>query len=456
MREHGQHGFLKFLSEVVLMYSKKIAGSLKKKNISVGDRIEVSSEKGKFGGLLMPRVRGKAEVLVLKLDNGYNIGIGFEGSEVKLIEKRKPAKPEKKHGGGKGDIAILGCGGTIASKIEYKTGAVYPAITPEELRMTFPEIEDIATIRSKSLFSLLSEDMNSAHWKILANAVVDEIKDGAKGIIVMHGTDTMTYTSSALSFMLQDLPVPVVLVGAQRSSDRPSSENEMNMMNAVYAAKKDIGEVGVCMHASMNDDFCYLHHGTRVRKMHTSRRDAFHSINSMPIAAVNYANDRFEVLSPYRKCSPQSRLKVNTKMNDNVAMVYMHPNIKPKLIESLSDYDGVLLVGTGLGHAPTNPFGDKHARPVLPAIKGLIDSEIPVVMSSQTISGRLCMRVYAAGRLLMEAGVIGDSMDWTPEAAYTKLCWVLGQTKDMKKVRELMMTDIAGEISERSVMKEEY
>jgi len=247
-----------------------------------------------------------------------------------------------------------------------------------------------------------------------------------------------------------------VLVGAQRSSDRPSSENEMNMMNAVYCAKKDIGEVGLCMHASINDDYCYLHHGTKVRKMHSSRRDAFRSINSAPIAAVNYMNDRFEILSEYKKRSPSGSLKLSTKINDNVAMIYTHPNIKPKLIESLSSYDGVVLIGTGLGHVPTNPSDDKTVRPILPAIKRLTDSGIPVVMSSQTISGRLCMRVYSGGRMLMDAGVIGDGADWTPEAAYTKLCWVLGQTKDMKKVRKLMMTNIAGEISSRSAMLEEY
>lgn len=438
------------------MYSKKIYNFLKKNKISVGDRIEVSSEKGKFEGLLMPRVQGEEDVLVLKLDNGYNLGLNFEGAKIKLLEKAKPKKTEVKAGKEKGEITILGCGGTIASKIDYKTGAVYPAITPEELRMTFPDLEKIARIRSKSLFTLLSENMNAEHWKILANAVADEIKDGMEGVVVMHGTDTMTYTSSVLSYMLQNLPVPVILVGAQRSSDRPSSENEMNMMNAVYCAKKDIGEIGVCMHASMNDNYCYLHHGTKVRKMHTSRRDAFRSINSMPIASVNYMNDRFEILSEYKKRSPPGSLKVNTRINDNVAMIYTYPNIKSKLIESLSDYDGVVLIGTGLGHAPTNPSNDKTVKPVLPAVKRLIDSGIPVVMSSQTISGRLGMRVYAAGRLLMDAGVIGDGADWTPEAAYTKLCWVLGQTKDMKKVKHLMMTDIAGEISERSAMVEEY
>ncbi len=439
------------------MYSKRVSAELIKKNIVVGDRVEIRSKKGTFEGILMPRIQGEADVLVLKLDNGYNIGIRFEDSEVKLIEKRKPKKSMEEHKEEeKGEIAILGCGGTIASKIEYKTGAVYPAITPEELRMTFPDIGKLATIRSRSVFSLLSENMNAEHWKIVTEVIADEIKDGVKGVVVMHGTDTMHYTSSILSYTLQNLPVPVILVGAQRSSDRPSSENEMNMMNAVYCANKDIGEVGICMHASMNDNYCYLHHGTKVRKMHTSRRDAFRSINSLPIAAVNYANDMFEVLSEYRKRSPKESMKVNTKINDNVAMIYTHPNIRPKLIESLNNYDGVVLIGTGLGHAPTNPSNDKMVVSILPAIKGLIDSGIPVVMSSQTISGRLCMRVYLGGRMLMDAGVIGDGADWTPEAAYTKLCWVLGQTKDMKKVKEMMMTNISGEISERSAIMEEY
>jgi len=438
------------------MYSKKIEGFLKKNGISVGDRIEITSDKGTFEGLLMPRIRGEEDILVIKLDNGYNIGITFEGSSVKLIEKAKPRKPPPKIKEEKGEISILGCGGTIASKIEYKTGAVYPAITPEELRMTFPDIDKLAKIRSRSLFSLLSENMNAEHWKKVANAVADDIKDGMKGVVIMHGTDTMHYTSSILSFMLQELPVPVILVGAQRSSDRPSSENEMNMMNAVYAAKRDIGEVGVCMHADMSDNYCYLHHGTKVRKMHTSRRDAFRSINSAPIAAVNYINDRFEALSEYKKRSPKGSLKLNTKINDNVAMVYIHPNIKPKFVESLSHYDGVVIVGTGLGHAPTNPSDDKTVVSTLPAIKRLIDSGIPVVMSSQTINGRIGMRVYSAGRLLIDAGVIGDGADWTPETAYTKLCWVLGQTKDMKKAKEMMVKNIAGEISERSLPMEEY
>jgi glutamyl-tRNA(Gln) amidotransferase subunit D len=220
-------------------------------------------------------------------------------------------------------------------------------------------------------------------------------------------------------------------------------------MNAVFSAKQDVGEVCVCMHATSSDDYCHLHRGTRVRKMHTSRRDAFHSINSPPIAAVDYRSNRFETLIPPRKRST-SGLKLETRMNDNVTLVYVHPGIKPKFVEKLDSYDGVVLMATGLGHVPTNPFNDKLATPILPAVKGLIGSGIPVVIAPQTIYGRLDLNVYTNGRLLLEAGAIGDGMDWTPECAYVKLCWVLGQTKDMKKVKVLMETDIAGEISSRS------
>jgi len=431
------------------MYSKEILTLLKKKGIEIGDDVTITCPKGSFIGLLMPRPVGAPDTFVLKLPNGYNLGIDAKDANIELVRKSKKKEIHHEAEEGRGDISILGCGGTIASKVEYETGAVYPAITPAELRAAFPNLAKLARIHSKQLFSLFSDDMNHHHWKVLADEVAAEIKAGSHGIVVMHGTDTMTYTSAALSFMLQELPVPIVFVGSQRSSDRPSSENEMNMLNAVFSAKQDLGEVTVCMHANSSDEYCYLHRGTRVRKMHTSRRDAFHSINSPPIAIVDYRSNRFETLMAPRKRSA-SGLKVATKMSSNVALIYVHPGIDPKLISKLDSYDGVVLIATGLGHIPTNPFNDKHATPILPEVRGLIQSNIPVVIAPQTINGRLDLSVYTNGRLLMESGAIGDGMDWTPECAYVKLCWVLGQTKDMKKVKELMETDITGEISQRS------
>lgn len=433
------------------MYSQKILDELKRKNISRGDRVRLVSGGSVFEGLLMPRPDfGDQDLIVIKLESGYNTGLAMDSIE--LIEKAppRPAESHPEESPKEGSVAILGCGGTIASKIEYKTGAVYPSISPTELREAFPALARWP-IHSRKIFSLFSEDMNAHHWRLLADSIEAEIKDGSSGIVVMHGTDTMVYTAAAISFMLQNLPVPVVLVGSQRSSDRPSSENQMNLVNSVFSATKDFGEVSVCMHASTNDDYCHLHRGTRVRKMHTSRRDAFRSINARPLFLADYRADRFEALSPFRKRATGG-FAAKKELNDNVALIYVHPNIKPGLISRLDDYDGVVLMGTGLGHVPTDAFGDDTVKGIYKPIAELIESGIPVVMSSQCISGRICMRVYTNGRLLRNAGVIGDGADWTPEAAYAKLCWVLGQTKDMKKVRQMMEVDVAGEITARSAL----
>ena len=436
------------------MYSTSLEKLLKKDSIQIGDRIIVDSDKGKFEGLLMPRTY-ESDIIVLKLDNGYNIGLSSKNVKIKLLAKAmkkiQTTNSEKPEIGG-GEIAILGCGGTIASKVEYKTGAVYPAISPQELKLAFPALNKIAPIHAKQIFSLFSEDMTVKHWQIIADTIVKEIKEGVRGVVLMHGTDVMHYTAAAISFMLQNLPVPIVFVGAQRSSDRPSSDNELNLLNAVFAARQDFAEVGVCMHASTNDDSCYLHRGVRVRKMHTSRRDAFKSINSLPIARVDYRNNIFEILTGTKKRASAANLKVDTRMSDNTAIVYFYPGMKPTFLKKLHDYDGIVLVGTGMGHVATNPFNDKNAESLLPAIKDLIASGIPVVMAPQTIYGRLDMKVYTAGRLLTDAGVIGDGCDWLPEVAYAKLSWILGHTKNMKKVREELLTNMVGELSERSLM----
>jgi glutamyl-tRNA(Gln) amidotransferase subunit D len=436
------------------MYSDKIEKMLKKANIENGDQIKVEAEGGEFSGLLMPTQENeKSETLLIKLNSGYNISL--EPNSVELISKgeKRKIREEKGDKSKAGDIVILGCGGTIASKIEYKTGAVYPSISPKELKMAFPELEKYQ-VHSKSVFSLFSEDFNSEHWKIIAKEIESEIKNGSKGIVIMHGTDSMTYTSSAVSYMLQNLPVPVVFVGSQRSSDRPSSENEMNLTNAVFSATKNFGEVGVCMHATTNDNYCYIHRGTRVRKMHTSKREAFKSINEMPMFKTDYLKNEFVQINP--KVKPRSEIKefkVVGDFNPNVAMLYAHPNLSPKLLSKMSDYDGIVIVGMGLGHISTNPFNDPKVHGLGKEIRELIQSGVSIVMSPQAIYGRICMRVYTTGRMLIDEGVIGDGADWTPEAAYTKLCWVLSQTKEPKKVEKMMMENIAGEISEISAFE---
>lgn len=434
------------------MYSKHILDILQKKNIEIGDKVKLSDPKldNVIMGILMPRPEnGDDSLIVLKLDNGYNTGFKFH--EIELIEKspKKKSIPMEARKAKKGDIVILGSGGTISSKLDPRTGAASPSIDPEELKRSFPELNKWS-IHSRQLFSLPSEELNYAHWMILADEIENEIKNGASGFVIMHGTDSISYSSAAISFMLQNLPVPVIFVGSQRSSDRPSSDNKLNLLNSVFAASQNFGEVGVCMHATTNDDFCYLHRGTKVRKMHSSAREAFKSINISPLAEVDYLNNSFKKLAPFKERNT-GQLVSKKNINPNVALLYMHPNLKPSLISKLSDYDGIVIAGMGLGHIASGATSnDPKVMGLLTEFKGLIDSGVSVAMSSQTIYGRVCMRVYTNGRVLIDAGFIGDGADWTPETAYVKLCWALGQTKDQKKVRELMETNIAGEITERS------
>ena len=442
------------------MYSQEILSELEKKKIRIGDKIRVLTKKTEHEGFLMPKIElGDPNCIVIKLSNGYNAGIKFEkGMSIKLVErgraiKFKPAELRVAKDAKKLNVSILGCGGTIASRVEYTTGAVFPAFSPGDLLLSFPELKEIANISGRKLFDLLSEDMTTAHWQAIANEVAKEIKAKADGIVLMHGTDTLHYTSAALSFMLQNTPVPIVIVGAQRSSDRGSSDNLVNLVCATTAAVSDMAEVAVCMHGTMSDDYCLLHQGTKVRKLHTSRRDAFQSVNVLPYAKIWYVDRKIDYLrNDYG--SRGGRLKVDDKINPNVGLFYTHPGIKPEVIEVLAKVcDGIVVAGSGLGHIPSNPHDDAFAKNLVPSVKNIIDSDIPVVIAPQTIFGRINMNVYSAGRLLNETGIIGNNCDWTPETAMVKLMWVLGHTKDMKKIKEMMLTNFVGEISQRTEVR---
>lgn len=440
------------------MYSHEIESLLKSEKIKVGDKVLVTKGKLEYVGILMPRIKlGDIYTLVIKLSNGYNIGVKYEkDTKLRRLEpgrpiRFKPAEAVPRKDPEKPTVSILGCGGTIASRVEYTTGAVFPAFSPADLLLSFPELGDIANIKSRKLFDLFSEDITPQHWQVIAKEVVKEIESGSDGVVLMHGTDTLHFTSAALSFMLRDLPVPVVLVGAQRSSDRGSSDNLVNLVSAtVIAAQSSVAEVTVCMHGSMSDEFCYLHQGTKVRKLHTSRRDAFQSVNVRPYAKVFYPDKKIEYLRNDYKVREKKTVKLDDKLNTNVALVYTYPSIKPEFIQSLRNFDGIVIAGTGLGHVPTNPMNDKFTQSLLPSLRNLIHSNIPVVIAPQTIYGRLDLDVYEAGRMLNEIGVIGDGCDWTPETALVKLMWVLGHTKEMSKIREMMLTNYAGEIGERT------
>jgi len=376
---------------------------------------------------------------VVKLDSGYNIGVApgscrVTGHPEPALGKNTDVEQDHKLP----TLSIVSTGGTIASRIDYRTGSVTSQFNANDILIAIPELADIANYRTIPLATILSENMTPAIWQDLARAVHDEIRDGARGIIVTHGTDTMAYSAAALSFMI-DTPVPIVFVGSQRSADRPSSDNTMNAVCAAAAATSDLGEVAVVMHATTSDDICSIHRGTRVRKMHTSRRDAFRSLDISPIGEIGYPS-RKVTLGPHAVLRETHSLALHDKIEPHCALVQFYPGMSPDLLKAYEGYKGLIIAGTGLGHVSTA---------LIPALGRLITGGTLVVMTSQCMHGRVCDRVYDTGRDLLAAGVI-EGGDMLPEAALVKLMWVLANENNREKAAALMQSDLKGECMRRS------
>ncbi|MGQ9788971.1 MAG: Glu-tRNA(Gln) amidotransferase subunit GatD [Candidatus Hadarchaeaceae archaeon] len=430
-------------------YRGEVQKILRAASVKTGDKVKIESLDRTYVGVLMPRTElGDPDHLVLKLSNGYNVGVRVNSAtKITLVERGRPPALTVSGQGMRQDpakpkVAIIGTGGTIASRVDYRTGAVYPAFSTEEICAAVPEITEIANVKVIQACNVFSEHMTPELWVKIARAVAREINDGATGIVVVHGTDTMSYTAAALSFMLKGLFRPVVLVGSQRSSDRPSSDAPLNLISAVtVAARSDIAEVTVVMHGSTEDDFCFIHRGTRVRKCHTSRRDAFQSINDIPLGMVRDAQIRM-FRDDYHRTSSEGRVRVKGKLEKKVALLKVTPGLPSSVIKGIvsSGDRGIVLEGTGLGHVP---------RSLFEGIKFAGERKVPVVMTSQCLWGRVDMNVYSTGRDLLRLGVI-PAEDTLPEVAWVKLMWVLGRTKDQAKVTKLMQQNLAGEITSRT------
>jgi len=425
--------------------------------MKIGDFIKVKTSNTEYEGYLMPTINN--DILVIKLENGYNIGI--EKNKIKkitILKSNKESKSKKqkiKHNKNLPTISIIHTGGTIASEVDYRTGGVIARFTPEELLKMFPELNEIANINSVFLSNMFSEDMRFKHYSLIAKSIVKEIKKGVKGVIIGHGTDTMHYTAATLSFMLENLPVPVILVGAQRSSDRPSSDAAINLICAAeFITKSDFTGVGICMHESINDDNCVILPACKTRKLHTSRRDAFKPVNSGIIARINHKTKSMEFFYKYEK--NKGPVKLFDKMEEKVALVKVHPNFMPEQFEFFrkNKYKGLIIEGTGLGQAPVgtpNPLTKIHSKN-LKAIKDLIKSGCIVVMTSQCIFGRVQMHVYSNAIDLVNIGVIpGDDM--LSETALVKLSWLIGNFG--KKARDLVRENLRGEINKR-IMPDQF
>lgn len=414
---------------------------LKTNQIAVGDSVKITADIT-YSGIIMPRYEHSDDKhIVLKLKNGYNIGL--EIAKIEKIEKNqvtekiieKTENIEKTEGLPK--ILLLSTGGTIASKIDYRTGSVTPVLTAAELNASVPELAKIANIDAEVLFSEYSENIMPEHWLKIAEKINEYSKSDYTGIIIAHGTDTMHYTSSFLSFALAGFPIPIVLVGSQRSSDRASSDAALNLIGATkFITTSNSKGVYIVMHHDENDETIACHIGTRVRKNHTSKRGAFQTIGDVPAFIIAENQIQKNIKEDFFKTNEfQPRINLDTR----VALVKYHPGYDSGLLEKIIEmgYKGIIFEGTGLGHI---------GRTMYESVKKANDKGIFLGMTSQCIDGRIRMTVYESGRDLLNLGII-PLENMIPEVALVKAMWALGNSQNIEQVKKIMLENIASEIS---------
>ena len=414
---------------------------LKANQISVGDSVKILADIT-YSGIIMPRYEHSDDKhIVLKLKSGYNIGL--EIAKIEKIEKNqstkkiieKDEKIEKVVGLPK--ILLLSTGGTIASKIDYRTGAVTPVLTAEELNSSVPELAKIANIDAQVLFSEYSENIMPEHWLQIAEKINEYSKSDYTGIIIAHGTDTMHYTSSFLSFALAGFPIPIVLVGSQRSSDRASSDAALNLISATkFITESKTKGVYIVMHQDENDETIACHLGTRVRKNHTSKRGAFQTIGDVPAFIIVEDQIQKNITEDFFKVNEfQPKIYLDTK----VALVKYHPGYDPRLLDKIIEmgFRGIIFEGTGLGHV---------GKTMYESVKKANEKGIFLGMTSQCIDGRVRMTVYESGRDLLDLGIV-PLENMIPEVALVKAMWAMGNSQNRDEVKKIMLENIASELS---------
>ena len=429
-------------------YRDPMLSVLKAHDITVWCEVEVETTRGNFEGIVLPRSEtSDAEHVVLKLITGYNIGVradtitkmtrtGYRKAEYKIPEEAFPVDPAKPN------VLLFGTGGTIASRLDYRTGAVIPAFSPGELYGSVPELADVCNLETEKLFGVFSENMGAAEYLELAKRVGKAIADGYAGVVVGHGTDTMHHTAAALSFMIQESPVPIVMVGSQRSSDRPSSDAARNLIAAAHAASHGpIAETMVCMFGPTSDRYNLLHRGTRVRKMHSSYRSTFRTLGDIPLAIVEEGGTIKPLKEKYAPRRDDRNALVQVAFEEKVTILYYYPNMQPDVIDALvgCGYKGIVIAGTGLGHVNKKVYG---------ALQRANDAGVQVYMTLQTLWGFVQMNVYETGREILGLGVV-PLANMLPEVAFIKLSWALGlHPDDPDAVRALMTKRIADEMTD--------
>ncbi len=413
---------------------------MKTKTFTPGDRIKIQTKNKTWKGYVLQS--HDPEIILLKLPSGYNIGIREnEILDATILEKadyQRSGLPVKRTTNSQlPNVVIIITGGTISSRLDSKTGGVI-STDKEAILDIAPEIKNICNPIIVSPFMKFSEDMDSRDWEKLAETCERYLNDESiKGIIITHGTDTLHYTSAALSFFIQNLNKPIALTYSQRSIDRASTDAALNLICSAKYATSDIAEIALVGHKNTNDEICLAMPGTKVRKMHTSKRDAFKIINDTPIAEIT--PDKINILKTFNARS-SNKPKIDTKFSDKVTLIKIHPGQDPTILEYYKQqgYKGIVLEVTGLGQVP----GKASSTNWIPKIKKAIQNGMTICAAPQTIYGRLNPNVYSAGRELQKTGIIflGGMLS---ETALIKLGWVLGHKK--WNIKEKMLEKISNE-----------
>ena len=412
--------------------------ALERWGVRVWSDVQVENDAGsRFEGVILPRSETLDDLhVVIKLKNGYNVGlhvdrvrsvkeVGYKEAIYKIPEKEFPRRPNLP------GVTLLGTGGTIASRLDYRTGAVIPAFTPGELYGAVPELADICNLTTKKLFGVFSENMAREQYITLARAIGEEIENGADGIVIGHGTDTMGHTAAILSFMVQDTPVPIVLVGSQRSSDRPSSDAALNLIHSGAVGRVRRHRRGADLHVrpdlgplrpaaprdALPQDAQLLPQHLPDGRRHPAGHRRAATASRTSTATTGSATRRGRSRST-RSTTTGRRSSTTTRA---CRRTWWTRSSRRATAGSSSR-------GPGLGHVN---------KPLYPALKKAIQKGVHVVMTVQTLWGYAQMYVYDTGRDLLEIGIVPlDNM--LPETALMKLSWVLAHTDDHGEVLRMM------------------
>ncbi len=424
-------------------------------------QIEVDGHNGKStheGVILHPAANGH---VTIKLANGYNASYGVnEIVSIKVIgmldEPDSTTSSQLAFKDNLPHIRIIHTGGTIASKVDYKTGAVVAKFEPEELVSEIPELADIANIDAVKLGNMFSDDIRTQHWNKLIDTTKQAFDDGCAGVVITHGTDTLHITSAAMCFAWSGEgsapPGRIALVGSQRSSDRGSSDAAENLISAVLWAATGpqpgavMGDAAVVvMHSSSHDGTCSIQPGTGVRKLHSTRRDAFRNVNSQPLAFVDISGEQPVVIldNVYKNALTKTSPEINQnprKYSENVriAQFIAGPYLHEEEIEAIvaNGPQAIVIHGTGLGHLPIDDPGDDAPEntKVWRALTRCVNRNIPVVVVTQCINGPIDMNVYSKGRKQQEMGLLGHGSVTSPDTTVVKIHYALSNNKDVAGV----------------------